>query len=75
MRDYVKTFINADADKKKDMMNTMTTADAIELNKAGYFLTLEDGKVTDVTKETVVRSKHVKKQMKLKKQSDMKEHK
>ena len=43
------------------MMNTMTTADAIELNKAGYFLTLEDGKVTDVTKETVVRSKHVKK--------------
>lgn len=61
MRDYVKTFINADADKKKDMMNTMTTADAIELNKAGYFLTLEDGKVTDVTKETVVRSKHVKK--------------
>lgn len=56
MRDYVKTFINADADKKKDMMNTMTTADAIELNKAGYFLTLEDGKVTDVTKETVVRS-------------------
>lgn len=61
MRDYVKTVINADADKKKDMMNTMTTADAIELNKAGYFLTLEDGKVTDVTKETVVRSKHVKK--------------
>lgn len=61
MRDYVKTFINADADKKKDMMNTMITADAIELNKAGYFLTLEDGKVTDVTKETVVRSKHVKK--------------
>ena len=60
MRDYVKTFINADVDKKKDMMNTMTTADAIELNKAGYFLTLEDGKVTDVTKETVVRSKHVK---------------
>ena len=60
MRNYVKTFINADADKKKDMMNTMTTADAIELNKAGYFLTLEDGKVTDVTKETVVRSKHVK---------------
>ena len=41
-------------------MNTMTTADAIELNKVGYFLTLEDGKVTDVTKETVVRSKHVK---------------
>ena len=31
MRDYVKTFINADADKKKDMMNTMTTADAIHL--------------------------------------------
>ena len=60
MRNYVKTFINADADKKKDMMNTMTTADAIELNKVGYFLTLEDGKVTDVTKETVVRSKHVK---------------
>ena len=40
MRDYVKTFINADADKKRDMMNTMTIPDAIKLNKAGYFLSL-----------------------------------
>lgn len=61
MRDYVKTFINADADKKRDMMNTMTIPDAIKLNKAGYSITLEDGKVTGVTKETAVRSKHVKK--------------
>lgn len=60
MRDYVKTFINADADKKRDMMNTMTIPDAIKLNKAGYSITLEDGKVTGVAKETVVRSKHVK---------------
>ena len=61
MRDYVNTFVNADSDKKKDMMSKMTISEAENLSKAGYSLILEDGKVTNVTKENAVRTKHVRK--------------
>ena len=41
MRDYVKTFINADADKKKDMMNTVVRSKHVkradEIEKAIWY--------------------------------------